>query len=149
MCRKKERKFNQLARYYDMHENYLNLDAIALNRESWIKKLEVALHDFVETAEEVIDDHRDALGGGEVECLEASLGEAEKKCALLVIKLARPNPMCNQLPSTASLPPVKNNYEAHAERTAQVNIDADIIGKESTRGGGNTASCIWFSEINW
>ena len=103
------------------------------NRESWIKKLEVALHDFVETAEEMIDDHRDALGGGEVECLEASLGEAEKKCALLVIKLARPNPMCNQLPSTASLPPVKNNYEAQAERTAQVNIDidADITGKES------------------
>ena len=31
MCRKKERKFNQLARYYDMDENYLNLDAIALN----------------------------------------------------------------------------------------------------------------------
>ena len=45
MCRKKERMFNQLARYYDMDEINLNLDAITLNRESWTKKLEEALQE--------------------------------------------------------------------------------------------------------
>ena len=133
MCRKKERTFNQLARYYDMDEINLNLDAITLNRESWTKKLEEALQEYVEAAEEMIDDHRDALGGGEVQAWEVSLREAEKKCALIVGKLARPNPNGIQIPSTASLPPAQNNYQAQAERSAQVNIDidADIVEKES------------------
>ena len=111
--RKKERKFNQLARYYDMDENYLNLDAIALNRESWIKKLEVALHDFVETAEEMIDDHRNAMGG-EVQAWQSSIKEAEKVYALTIKKFYRPNPNRIQLPSSASLPPVQSNHQAQA-----------------------------------
>ena len=76
MCRKKERMFNQLARYYDMDEINLNLDAIALNRESWTKKLEKALGEFVEAAEDIMEDFKDALGSEEVEALKVSIKDA-------------------------------------------------------------------------
>ena len=52
--------------------------------------------------------------------------------ALTIKKFYRPNPNGIQLPSSASLPPVRSNHEAQTE-AAQVNIDtdADITGKEN------------------
>ena len=81
----------------------------------------------------MIDEHRDALGRGEVEAWEASIREAEKKFMLTIKKFSRSNPNGEQLSSQASVPPLQNNPQAQAERTAQVNIgiDADIVVKES------------------
>ena len=125
--------FNQLARRYDIDENNPGWDAIALHKFTWTEQLNEALGDLVEAAEEMIEEHSDALGGGEVQAWNASVKEAEKKFMQLVGKFERPNPNGNQLSSPASLPPVQNNYQAQAERAAQVNIDIDagIIEKES------------------
>ena len=84
--------FNQLARYYDMDENNLNLDAITLNRESWTKRLDKALCEFVEAVEDMMDDFKDALGSEEVEALKVSIKDAEKKFALLINKIWKPKP---------------------------------------------------------
>ena len=132
MCRKKERIFNQRARYYDIHENNFNLDAITLNRESWTKQLDEALGEFVEAAEDMMDDFKDALGSEEVEALKVSIKDAEKKFALLINKLSRPKPNSIEAFPPASLPPVQSNHEAQT-KAAQVNIDtdADITGKEN------------------
>ena len=132
MCRKKERIFNQLARRYDVDENNYDWDTIAGSKDSWIEQLNEALNELVETAEEMIDDHRNAMGGGEVQAWQSSIKEAEKVYALTIKKFYRPNPNGIQLPSSASLPPVQSNPEVQTE-TAQVNIDidADITGKKS------------------
>ena len=60
-CRKKERIFNQLARRFDVDENNYDWDTIAGSKDSWIEQLNGALNELVETAEEMIDDHRNAL----------------------------------------------------------------------------------------
>merc|ERR1719233_1019673 len=124
--------FNQLARYYNMDEINLNLDAIALNRESWTKKLDKALGEFVQAAEDMMDDFKDALGSEEVKALKVSIKDDEKKFALLINKLWRLKPNEYEYFSPASLRPVQSIYEA--EMNAQVNIDMDteIIGKVST-----------------
>ena len=132
MCRKKETTFNHLARYYNMDEINLNLDAITLNREFWTKRLDKALGEFVEAAEDMIDDFEAALGSEEVEALKVSIKDAEKKFALLINKLWRPKPNRIEVFSPASLPPVQCNSVVQT-KTAQVNIgiDADITRKES------------------
>merc|ERR1712015_58750 len=81
----------------------------------------------------MIDEHRDALGSGEVLAWQSSIKEAEKTFSLTIEKFDRPNPNGNQLPSLASLPPAQSNSQTQAERAAQVNIDidADIVEKES------------------
>ena len=107
MCRKKERIFNQLARRYDVDENNYDWDTIAGSKDSWIEQLNEALNELVETAEEMIDDHRNAMGGGEVQAWQSSIKEAEKVYALTIKKFYRPNPNGIQLPSSASLPPVQ------------------------------------------
>ena len=124
-CRKKERIFNQLARRFDVDENNYDWDTIAGSKDSWIEQLNGALNELVETAEEMIDDHRNALGSGEVQAWQSSIKEAEKVYALTIKKFYKPNPNGIQLPSSASLPPVQSNHQAQAERAAQVNIDID------------------------
>ena len=123
--------FNQLARYYDMDEINLNLDAITLNRESWTKKLEKALGEFVEAAEDMMDDFKDALGSEEVKALKVSIKDAEKKFALLINKLWRLKPNEYEYFSPASLRPVQSNYEDKLNAQVNIAIDADITGKES------------------
>ena len=132
-CRKKERMFNQLARRFDIDENNPGWEAIARHRETWTEQLNEALGDFVEVAEEMIDDHGDTLGSGEVVAWKASLKEAEKKFMQLIGKYERPNLNGTQHPSPVNPLPVQNSNQAQAERAAQVNIeiDADIISNES------------------
>ena len=132
-CRKKERTFNQLARRFDVDENNHSLDTVARTKETWTEQLNEALGELVEAAEDMIDEHRDALGSGEVLAWQSSIKKAEKVFSLTIGKFDRPNPNGNQLPSLASLPPVQSNHQAQAERAAQVNIDidADIVEKAS------------------
>merc|ERR1719233_396562 len=123
--------FNQLARYYNMDEINLNFDAITLNRESWTKKLDKALGEFVEAAEDMMDDFKDALGSEEVEALKVSIKDAEKKFALLINKLWRLKSNEYEYFSPASLHPVQSNYEDKMNAQVNIDIDADITGKES------------------
>ena len=46
-CRKKERKFNQLASLYDLDKNDISWDNMARNRESWTMELKEALGELV------------------------------------------------------------------------------------------------------
>ena len=132
-CRKKERTFNQLARRFDVDKNNHSLDTVAQTKETWTEQLNEALGELVEATEDMIDEHRDALGSGEVLAWQSSIKKAEKIFSLTIGKFDRPNPNGNQLPSLASLPPVQSNHQAQAERAAQVNIDidADIVEKAS------------------
>ena len=92
MCRKKERIFNQLARRYDVDENNYDWDTIAGSKDSWIEQLNEALNELVETAEEMIDDHRNAMGGGEVQAWQLTSSSTDayfyllSSCSSLVIK---------------------------------------------------------------
>ena len=139
MCWRKERNFFELVRLYDVDENYPGRDAVSLNSTQSIRVLtfectlvKEALDDFVDAAKEIIDDHGDALGSGEVEALKASIKDAEKEFTLLINKLSRPKPNGIEFFSPASLSHVQSNYEAQTE-SAQVNIDtdADITRKEN------------------
>ena len=132
-CRKNERKFNQLASLYDLDKNNISWDTMARNRESWTAMLQEALGELVEDAEEMIDDHGDALGRGEVEAWQTTIENAKKTFFALINKFERPNPNGNQPSAAASLPPFQNHNQAQAKRTAKVNIniDADIVEKES------------------
>ena len=47
-CRKKERKFNQLASLYDLDKNNISWDTMARHRESWTAMLQEALGELVE-----------------------------------------------------------------------------------------------------
>ena len=49
-CRKKERKFNQLASLYDLDKNNISWDNMARNRESWTVELKKALCALVDNA---------------------------------------------------------------------------------------------------
>lgn len=132
-CRKKERKFNQLAGRYDLDKNNISWDNMARHRESWTSMLQEALGELVEDAEEMIDDHGDALGKGEVEAWKTAIENANKTFFVLTNKFERPNPDGNQPSAAASLPPSQDQNQTQAERTAKVNIDidADIVEKES------------------
>ena len=89
-CRKKERKFNQLASLYDLDENNIGWDTMARHRESWTAELKEALCELVDNAEEMIDDHGDALGSGEVDAWRTSIKDARKTFFMLINKFERP-----------------------------------------------------------
>ena len=125
MCWRKERNFFELVRLYDVDENNPGTDAVSIRALTFECTLvKEALDDFVDAAKEIIDDHGDALGSGEVEALKASIKDAEKEFTLLINKLSRPKPNGIEFFSPASLSPVQSNYEAQTE-SAQVNIDTD------------------------
>ena len=94
-CRKKERTFNQLVRRFDVDKNNHSLDTVARTKETWTEQLNEALGELVEAAEDMIDEHRDALGSGEVLAWQSSIKKAEKIFSLTIGKFDRPNPNGN------------------------------------------------------
>ena len=88
-CRKKERRFNQLANLYNLDENNIDWNTMARHRESWTVELKKALCELVDNAEEMIDDHGDAFGSGEVDAWRTSI----KRSLCLSISLKDPNQM--------------------------------------------------------
>jgi hypothetical protein len=104
---------------------------VASFKEVWTEKLNDALEDLFDSIDEMLDEHEADLGGPEVEAWRVVIRNANKRFAEIVGRFGRSEANGTSQPIQHNAPPVQSNN--HAVKTAKFNVDIDneIVSKES------------------
>ena len=130
-CRRKERKFNQLCEKYDPDLDNTLWPAVANFKEVWTEQINDVLEDLFDSVDEMLDEYAADFGTPEVEAWKLVISNANKKFRGIVGKFGKAVANGTSQPVQYSAPPVQSNTHAVKAAKVDIEIDDNIVSKES------------------